>query len=168
MRLPAPSMMPKCRAFTRARSGMEALGCAVAGIETFSGEGERRGAVAGAEGVSHNHNTTNTITGTPQKINVVAQASLPRNCSITGTVVPAATASPMIKPSLNRARARPMCAGNQRRASTGTPVCDTAMPRHSRQQSSLSIGKFEIVLYEWQDVRYCQDDRAQVEAYKGE
>src|SRR2546428_4588479 len=122
MRLPAPSMIPKCRALTRFRLIGGVLFCDVVDDVVASGEGNCTDAVACAGGASQNQSTSNTTTGTLQNMNEAFQASLPRNCTMTGTVAPAATASPMISPSLNNAVTRPICPGNQRRTSVGMAV----------------------------------------------
>ena len=117
--------MPKCRALTRGRSVVDVLSSAVVWVLTRAGEDDR----AGTGGASQNQSTSSATTGTPQRINVAVQASLPQNWTMIGTVIPAATASPIINPSLNSAATRPICAGNQRRARMGIAVWASAMPR---------------------------------------
>src|SRR6266516_4648476 len=116
--------IPRCKALTRTLWGggrALPLGDVVVGMLPVE-EDERMDTLVSAGGASHSHSASSTTTGRPQNTNVAVQASLPQNCPMIGTVIPAATASPMISPSLKRAATRPMYAGNQRRISTGTAV----------------------------------------------
>src|SRR5256714_2634749 len=108
MRLPAPSMIPKCRALTRVRLTGRALLLAVVDAVILSEEDGLPGVLAGAGGASQSQSTSSPTTGTPQNTKLAVQASLPRKRTIMGRVTPAATASPMINPSLNSAATSPI------------------------------------------------------------
>src|SRR2546421_11208055 len=111
MRLPAPSMIPKCRALTRVRLTGGALPLAVVDAVMsviLSLEDGLPGILAGAGGASQSQSTSSATTGTPQNTKLAVQASLTRKLAIMGRETPAATASPMINPSLNSAATSPI------------------------------------------------------------
>src|SRR2546426_9634692 len=108
MRLFAPSMIPKCKPLTRVRLTGGALLLAVVDAVVLSGENGLTGAFAGVGGASQSQSTSSPTTGTPQSTKLPVQALLPRKRNMIGIVTPAATASPMISPSLNRAATRPI------------------------------------------------------------